>query len=112
MTPGDLSLLRDMIEVAERVARQRGVMDLRAERAAETLSLGFHLWPFISVQHLHLHCIWPTPARSCIKRVKFPVGYSRWYVSPEEVAWRYCGGPLWPLGSPESSVRPEAAPEP
>ena len=29
------------------------------------------------------------PARSCLKRVKFPAGYAPWYVSPEDVASRF-----------------------
>ena len=48
-----------MVEAAERIARACGVADVRAAREAGTLSLGFHLWPFLSVYHLHLHLIFP-----------------------------------------------------
>ena len=94
LTPADLPLLEAMVAAAERVAKARGVADVRAARAAQTLSIGFHMFPCISVSHLHLHVIFPMPARSCIKRLKFPPGYSPWYLSPEAVAVRFCGGAL------------------
>ena len=94
LTPADLPLLREMVEAAERIARARGVADVRAAREAGTLSLGFHLWPCLSVYHLHLHLIFPMPARSCIARLKFPQAYASYYVPPEAVAERFCGAAL------------------
>jgi hypothetical protein len=67
---------------------------VRAAREAGTLSLGFHLWPCLSVYHLHLHLIFPMPARSCIARFKFPQAYASYYVPPEAVAERFCGAAL------------------
>ena len=95
LTPSDLGVLRRLVSVAETVAKQRGITDLAGARANGSVSLGFHTWPFISVYHLHLHLIFPAPVtKSCWKRLKFPVLPVTWYVSPEEVAERFCGAAL------------------
>mmetsp|Transcript_44422 Transcript_44422/g.92747 ORF Transcript_44422/g.92747 Transcript_44422/m.92747 type:complete len:166 (-) Transcript_44422:396-893(-) len=94
LIPADLPLLRKMVDVATQVAEANGVADVPTARASGNLSLGFHRWPFITVQHLHLHLIWPHPARSCIKAWQHPAKNGRMYPSPEMIAEWYCGAKL------------------
>ena len=93
LTPDDLSLLRHMVEVAARACGG----DLAEMRRAGTLALGFH-HPFITVSHLHLHVVWPLPARSCLDRLKFPESganaTSCFFMTPEDASERYCRAPL------------------
>jgi len=52
------------------------------EKALEDCKFGFHLPPFISVQHLHLHVIYPYSEVGMVGSMIFPE--NRWYfVSPE-----------------------------
>ena len=93
LTPDDLALLRHMVEVAARACGG----DLAEMRRAGTLALGFH-HPFITVSHLHLHVVWPLPARSCLDRLKFPESganaTSCFFMTPEDASERYCRAPL------------------
>ena len=59
LTPADVTLLREMMAAAETIARERGVPSVASARQDGTLSVGFHLWPCISVAHLHMHLIFP-----------------------------------------------------
>ena len=56
-------------------------------------SLGFHIPPYISVPHLHMH-VQALPYRSCLRRLKYPVvsgrkGYEKgfsWFADAEQTA--------------------------
>lgn len=94
LQPSDLPLLRRMVDVAGLVAQANGVADVAAARSSGALSFGFHVWPLISVSHLHLHVIHPMPARSCIKRIQHPMRHTWWFTTPESTAARFCGSKL------------------
>mmetsp|Transcript_12263 Transcript_12263/g.14880 ORF Transcript_12263/g.14880 Transcript_12263/m.14880 type:complete len:156 (+) Transcript_12263:100-567(+) len=64
LTPDDLPLLRHMVNIAGEVAQVNGIEDVQTARKSGILSLGFHRWPAITVNHLHLHVIFPMPAKS------------------------------------------------
>ena len=58
----DVPLLRHMETVAlDTLQAQYPAIDARAAHAAGTASMGYHRWPFLTVWHLHLHCIYPMP---------------------------------------------------
>ena len=94
--PSDLGLLQHMVHVGETAAtRVCGIEgDPKAARAEGRLALGFHRWPLLTVNHLHLHVITPMPAKSWWYRMLFPQGYGRFFASPEDVASMFCGSKL------------------
>ncbi|XP_056620687.1 adenosine 5'-monophosphoramidase HINT3-like isoform X1 [Triplophysa dalaica] len=49
----DISLVKKMAEIGRRMLKSNNVTDL------EDISLGFHVPPYISVPHLHLHVLAP-----------------------------------------------------
>ena len=119
LTSDDLPLLRHMCRAAAAVAQKNGVTDIAAALTSGELAVGFHVWPFITVKHLHLHVVWPMESRSCLDRLKFPDSTwplaGRWpFPSAEAVAQERCGlkpggddllvaaGRLWRLGVPET----------
>jgi len=80
----DVPLIDCMIGVAAQIASANGVRDFAAAREAGSLSLGFHMPPFRTVDHLHMHCIWPMERRSCLGRIKHPAPDTVfWKISPE-----------------------------
>ena len=56
---------------------------INSENFDEAL-FGFHFPPFISVDHLHLHCIYPSTTMSFIQSIVFHKN-SWYFVSPEAV---------------------------
>jgi len=83
LTSADIPLLDHMVRVAGQIAAANDVADFDAARCNGTLSLGFHLPPFRTVDHLHMHYIWPMEKRSCIARIKHPHPDVFWKISPE-----------------------------
>lgn len=106
LTPSDLPLLWRMIAIAGELATRSGIPDLAAARAQGSVMLGFHMWPLISVYHLHMHLIFPTPVTtSCIQRLKFPARPVPWFQTPEDVAKQFCGASASSnSGSPDETV--------
>jgi histidine triad (HIT) family protein len=83
LSMADVPLIDHMVNVAAQIAAANDV-DFRAARENGSLSLGFHLPPFRSVDHLHLHAIWPMENRSCMGRLKHPPpDVLFWKISPE-----------------------------
>uniref|UniRef100_A0A3Q1GH57 Histidine triad nucleotide-binding protein 3-like n=1 Tax=Acanthochromis polyacanthus TaxID=80966 RepID=A0A3Q1GH57_9TELE len=62
---GHISLVKRMAEMGEAVLREQGITDMKVAR------LGFHMPPYISVGHLHLHVIAPTCQISPYMKYKF-----------------------------------------
>ncbi|XP_053211306.1 adenosine 5'-monophosphoramidase HINT3-like [Panonychus citri] len=75
LTKNDLSLVENMKQIA---------IDLVKEKQfnMNTTRLGFHLPPFNSIGHLHLHLIYPTNNMTFLKRVQFRPG-SWWFTEIE-----------------------------
>ena len=59
LTPADAALARRMLEIGERVAAREvedgAVCGHLSEKKTETTRFGYHLPPFNSVDHLHMH---------------------------------------------------------
>ncbi|KAI0806346.1 HIT-like protein [Irpex lacteus] len=84
LTKDDVPTVKRMAEIGHSVLDEMQV-PLSSRR------LGFHIPPFYSVKHLHLH-VQATPYRSWLKRAKYPVirgwlGYDKgfsWFVEVEQ----------------------------
>jgi histidine triad (HIT) family protein len=85
----NVPLLQHMETVALQVLQtQHPSLDVGAARAANEISLGYHKWPFITVHHLHLHCIYPMPAPwyyPISRLLAFPQEYGRFFHSSTSV---------------------------
>jgi histidine triad (HIT) family protein len=97
--PSDLPLLEHMENVALKVlmAEYPDMGSAELARSERRLSLGYHVWPMISVPHLHLHCIYPMPctkwwSRVLLARVIHPRDYGPFYVSSKETISRLHSG--------------------
>jgi diadenosine tetraphosphate (Ap4A) HIT family hydrolase len=96
--PSDVPLLEHMENVAVKVLQaENPSMDMDAARSERRLSLGYHVWPVISVPHLHLHCIYPMPcsrwwSRGLLARVVHPRDYGTFYVSSKQTIARLESG--------------------
>lgn len=97
--PSDVLLLEHMENVALKVLMteypEMGSAELA--RSERRLSLGYHVWPMISVPHLHLHCIYPMPctkwwSRGLLARVIHPRDYGAFYVSSKNTISRLHSG--------------------
>lgn len=88
LNPAHAELVRHMASVAEDVARANGVMEPTKAKVSGELGVGFHLWPLISVNHLHLHVIHPLPAASFWHRMLFPQHFGSVFVSADGVLER------------------------
>ena len=85
-TPQDLGLVEHMVQVAKKVVKAEfPQLDVESALKSNTLSLGFHRWPMISVKHLHLHCIYPMPAGTWWHRFLHPQNYGLLYVPAGDV---------------------------
>ncbi|RDX57435.1 HIT-like protein [Lentinus brumalis] len=82
----DAAMIREMIEIGHRVLDDMDVPpNLRR--------LGFHIPPYISVPHLHMH-VQALPYRSFLRRLKYPIVYGRkgqekgfsWFADAEQAA--------------------------
>eukprot|EP00924_Labyrinthula_sp_SR-Ha-C_P002860 maker-scaffold_13-snap-gene-9.51-mRNA-1 protein AED:0.29 eAED:0.29 QI:117/1/1/1/1/1/2/459/166 len=78
-------MVQDMIDLANALYNVETGEDGAAARQEGNLSVGFHRPPLIQVYHLHLHVIWPMPAKNMWKRFLFPQGYGKLYKSPEDI---------------------------
>ncbi|KAM5530878.1 hypothetical protein V8D89_015463 [Ganoderma adspersum] len=84
--PLDAAMVREMIELAHKV------LDT-LDTPLHLRRLGFHIPPYISVPHLHMH-VQALPYRSLLRRLKYPVVYGRkgyekgfsWFVDAEQAA--------------------------
>ena len=85
----DVPLLRHMEAVAPQALQaEYPALDVSAARAANVVSLGYHKPPFITVHHLHLHCIYPMPAPwyfPLARLLSFPQQYGRFYHGSDSV---------------------------
>lgn len=67
---GHIGLVERMAEMGKAVLLEQGITDMNDIR------LGFHLPPYISVNHLHLHVLAPASQISPIMKYKFIPGTS------------------------------------
>jgi histidine triad (HIT) family protein len=83
LTPDDAPLLDNMVQTAK---------DLVAKYNTENAEvvMGFHRFPFLSVYHLHMHVIFPMPAKSWYYKMKFPKRHGPFFKSPEAIRKNYC----------------------
>ncbi|XP_008554710.1 adenosine 5'-monophosphoramidase HINT3 [Microplitis demolitor] len=81
LKPEDEPLYDKIVDTVEVVAAQQG-LDLGATRT------GFHWPPFNTVNHLHLHVIYPVEKMGFIKRQMFKPN-SLWFVSTDYVKSRF-----------------------
>ena len=85
----DVPLLRHMEAVAlQALQAEYPALDVSAARAANVVSLGYHKPPFITVHHLHLHCVYPMPAPwyfPLARLLSFPQQYGRFYHGSDSV---------------------------
>ena len=65
LTANDLSLLSEMKRCATNYIK-KNFLDIEEEQ----IILGFHVPPFTSVNHLHMHCIAPPFKNGCLKCLK------------------------------------------
>ena len=81
----DVPLLQHMQRVAlEVLQREMPGLDVQAAQASSTVALGYHKAPFITVKHLHLHCIHPMPVPwyfPIARTLAFPQHYGYFFVS-------------------------------
>ena len=103
-TPSDVPLLRHMETMAlQCLQAEHPKLDVNTARAANECSLGYHKWPFITVQHLHLHCIYPMPSPwyyPIARLLSFPQSYGPFYHSSAGV-----------IEETQAAARPESAME-
>lgn len=89
LQPADAPLLQHMESVALTVLqRQFPDLDVAAAHASGAISTGYHRFPFISVRHLHMHCIYPMPVPwfyPIARFLKFPHGHGFFYPSSASV---------------------------
>ncbi|KAI0091333.1 HIT-like protein [Irpex rosettiformis] len=84
LTPEDVPTVKRMAEIGHSILDEMQI-------PFSNRRLGFHIPPFYSVKHLHLH-VQATPYKSWLKRAKYPVaqgskGYSKgfgWFVEVEQ----------------------------
>jgi hypothetical protein len=70
LEPWDLSLLEEMRTVGERCLRARSQNEGATRSEPEDMKFGYHVPPFRSVDHLHLHCF-ELPHTSALKAAKY-----------------------------------------
>ncbi|KAH9945407.1 HIT-like protein [Epithele typhae] len=75
---GKLSPLRDMVEIAHNILDGLAV-------PPHLRRIGFHIPPYISVPHLHMH-IQALPYRSIFRKLKYPV-VAGWSGREKGVSW-------------------------
>ncbi|KAI0787732.1 HIT-like protein [Fomes fomentarius] len=82
--PADAAMVKEMIEIGHKILDGLDV-------PSQLRRLGFHIPPYISVPHLHMH-VQALPYRSFLRRLKYPVvngrkgrekGFS-WFVDAEQ----------------------------
>jgi diadenosine tetraphosphate (Ap4A) HIT family hydrolase len=88
LTPDDAPLLDTMVQTAQDLV-DKDKYNNAAENHAE-VAMGFHRFPFLSVYHLHMHVIFPMPAKSWYSKMKFPKGHGPFFKSPEAIQKKYC----------------------
>ncbi|KAI1797192.1 HIT-like protein [Ganoderma leucocontextum] len=84
--PSDAVMVREMIELGHKV------LDT-LDTPSHLRRLGFHIPPYISIPHLHMH-VQALPYRSLLRRLKYPVvtgrkGYEKgfsWFADAEQTA--------------------------
>ncbi|XP_051511487.1 adenosine 5'-monophosphoramidase HINT3 isoform X1 [Myxocyprinus asiaticus] len=72
----DISLVRRMAEIGKAVLKAKNVTDF------EDISLGFHVPPYITVPHLHLHVLAPFSQLHIETRFKYT---DYWYLTVEKL---------------------------
>lgn len=85
VSASDVPLLRHMESIALQVwQKEHPDSSVLAACASSSVSLGYHKPPFITVKHLHLHCIYPLPVPwffPISRLLAFPQHYGPFYAS-------------------------------
>lgn len=90
LTPDDAPLLDNMVQTAKDLVAKYKYNTSTTENNADVVVMGFHRFPFLSVYHLHMHVIFPMPAKSWYSKMKFPKGHGPFFKSPEAIQKKYC----------------------
>ncbi|CAG8578710.1 2807_t:CDS:2 [Ambispora gerdemannii] len=82
LTIKDKPLLQHMIKTGRNILKQ-------AKYSRKNIRLGFHIPPFLTINHLHLHCL-GLPFRNKLVGIKYVNG-SLWYKSADKIMRRLNG---------------------
>ncbi|KAI8871542.1 HIT-like protein [Ramicandelaber brevisporus] len=77
-----LDMVKRMAELGKNLLRKHGIEVEKED--IDMRRLGFHLPPYRSVDHLHLHCI-GLPLKPFTARAMFPTFKTAWYAPVEHV---------------------------
>jgi diadenosine tetraphosphate (Ap4A) HIT family hydrolase len=92
LTPNDLPMLYEMKEMAHNIIQTYTSVSVDEPN---TFRLVFHIPPFYSVDHLHLHVLAPIDEMNFVYRqVKYPSGEVRWCTHLDNVIRRLENGKL------------------
>ncbi|GAA5800685.1 hypothetical protein HPULCUR_006121 [Helicostylum pulchrum] len=83
---GDVPLLQEMIDLGKTLLKEQG---FNPDDDSQ-IRLGFHVPPFNSVNHIHLHVI-ALPFKNKFRQVKYTSGYP-WYMDARTVLNRLVDG--------------------
>jgi diadenosine tetraphosphate (Ap4A) HIT family hydrolase len=91
--PNVNSLTRDHLELLNKLITTSKEILVEKGGDVEDIRLGFHLPPFNSISHLHLHVISPASQMSTISRLIFKP-HTWWFTSVEQVLEKFSNSKL------------------
>jgi diadenosine tetraphosphate (Ap4A) HIT family hydrolase len=91
--PNVNSLTRDHLELLNKLITTSKEILVEKGGDVEDIRLGFHLPPFNSISHLHLHVISPASQMSTISRLIFKP-HTWWFTSVEQILEKFSNSKL------------------
>ncbi|TKR60475.1 hypothetical protein L596_027717 [Steinernema carpocapsae] len=84
LTPADIGLLEDMVKLGRELLREQLKEKGQADTVEDMLRMGFHFPPMTSVNHLHMHVLYPISQMSFLNK-KIVFRPSRFFHTTDEI---------------------------